>query len=73
MIDRGWALWVPIERSFIDNNRWSVFLQFFCVCGSTILWIAMFWDFAAFSKGIMYFHIMSSVLMFQIAFIFTSA
>ncbi len=33
----------------------------------------MFWDFTSFAKGIMYFHIMSSVLMFQIAYIFTSA
>jgi hypothetical protein len=52
---------------------WSVFLQFICVVGSTILWIAMFWDVTSFAKTIMYFHLMSSVLMFNIAFIFTSA
>jgi len=33
----------------------------------------MFWDVTSFAKTIMYFHLMSSVLMFNIAFIFTSA
>ena len=53
--------------------RWSVFLQFFTVLGSAMLWIAMLWDFSAFTKTVMYFHIMSSVQMYSIAYTFVNA
>ena len=38
-----------------------------------MLWIAQLWDVSSFSNTIMYFHIMSSVQMFQIAYYFTNA
>ena len=50
-----------------------MFLQFFTVLGSSLLWIAMLWDFSAFTKTVMYFHIMSSVQMFNIAYTFVNA
>ncbi|GAX85657.1 hypothetical protein CEUSTIGMA_g13072.t1 [Chlamydomonas eustigma] len=52
---------------------WSVFLQFFVIIGATFILIAILTHLDDYTSTVMYFHVMSSVLMFFIAYYFVNS